>query len=415
MPPLSASARGVTVSVDVKRRADRDVSPNRENRRGSSKSSKLKRRTSISSSAPIASTSRAVALPAGGRSAASSSAPSRMKPIVIDDTEDEEEQASDDEDQEPVVERTRRALREARQARYEGPAGNAQAGGSRSGQRTGNPDARTTTATATITSKRRKARSSTNDRDAFVEGSEDEDSSDNGAGGSRAVTRAATTASRAPRDSLSLLRGHIERVTSEDREDDSDEDSVSIQRIVRDRSTRATVAGPSRRVNRGEPIDIDVSRDGSGSVHVVLADPIRSSKGKQRDSDSRNKSETVKDVKRAKDAAGSKRKRDGGFAGTLLGGAASESSDVEVVANEHKRKKSPKKAKATSSDSDDLEPLNLDDVLDCPICFEMFISPVNLTCGHMFCHACVEPWLATNVSVCILFVDAGLSAEVRLW
>lgn len=34
--------------------------------------------------------------------------------------------------------------------------------------------------------------------------------------------------------------------------------------------------------------------------------------------------------------------------------------------------------------------------LECAICSEIMVSPVNLNCGHTFCDACVQPWIDTN-------------------
>ncbi|CAH7684106.1 hypothetical protein BY996DRAFT_6421309 [Phakopsora pachyrhizi] len=37
--------------------------------------------------------------------------------------------------------------------------------------------------------------------------------------------------------------------------------------------------------------------------------------------------------------------------------------------------------------------IDLEDELSCPICCELFIAPVNFSCGHSFCGCCAQQWL----------------------
>lgn len=46
-----------------------------------------------------------------------------------------------------------------------------------------------------------------------------------------------------------------------------------------------------------------------------------------------------------------------------------------------------------------IKPLNIAGELECTICFDIMVKPVNLTCGHTFCESCVAPWLETAVRV----------------
>jgi hypothetical protein len=41
----------------------------------------------------------------------------------------------------------------------------------------------------------------------------------------------------------------------------------------------------------------------------------------------------------------------------------------------------------------EIRPTDLSEELECAICSETMVSPVNLGCGHTFCDACVVPWL----------------------
>ena len=129
-----------------------------------------------------------------------------------------------------------------------------------------------------------------------------------------------------------------------------------------------------------------------------------------------------------------KRKREGGFECTALlgrrGSASNLSSDIEIVEPVPSKKStlatqisrttkkplfnpgSPLKEATTHFSSistlanDDIaigtvyiiKPYDLDAELECAICMEIMISPVNVSCGHTFCQGCVEPWLAANVS-----------------
>lgn len=43
-----------------------------------------------------------------------------------------------------------------------------------------------------------------------------------------------------------------------------------------------------------------------------------------------------------------------------------------------------------------IKPTDLSEELECAICSDIMVSPVNLICGHTFCEACVTPWLDTN-------------------
>jgi len=47
-----------------------------------------------------------------------------------------------------------------------------------------------------------------------------------------------------------------------------------------------------------------------------------------------------------------------------------------------------------------VKPYDIDAELECAVCYEIMVAPVNLTCGHVFCQACVEPWLDHNDNEC---------------
>ena len=36
--------------------------------------------------------------------------------------------------------------------------------------------------------------------------------------------------------------------------------------------------------------------------------------------------------------------------------------------------------------------MQLDDIMECPICTEVYTDPRVLPCGHMYCLKCVEAW-----------------------
>ena len=37
-------------------------------------------------------------------------------------------------------------------------------------------------------------------------------------------------------------------------------------------------------------------------------------------------------------------------------------------------------------------------LLQCPVCLEMLVNPARTKCGHIFCTACIEDWVAKRVN-----------------
>jgi len=40
------------------------------------------------------------------------------------------------------------------------------------------------------------------------------------------------------------------------------------------------------------------------------------------------------------------------------------------------------------------------DESSCPICFENAEQPINLVCGHIFCHSCISSWVTFGRNSC---------------
>ncbi|KAH9810397.1 hypothetical protein DFH28DRAFT_1064847 [Melampsora americana] len=64
--------------------------------------------------------------------------------------------------------------------------------------------------------------------------------------------------------------------------------------------------------------------------------------------------------------------------------------------------------------SSSASPLDLDEELACPICCELFVSPVNFACGHSFCGSCAHDWLEKE-SVCPSCRQESTSPPARLY
>ena len=230
--------------------------------------------------------------------------------------------------------------------------------------------------------------------------------------------------------------------------------SSRTARARRDRSSAGIAVAP--RTARGNAVDLTRTSslaDASTSSRTGKGKTTAAQKGKARARDSSeasfvnaggsSSSASSRKKQTASNTTANARPRERGFEGSLLmgGGFGREESPFDFDMQMPPPLRNPTNISATRADNKDkaqgepedkenvehvevvkevapiikyvtiTKPNDFEEELGCSICYEIMVSPVNLTCGHTFCEACVSPWLDAHVG-CVCSDSTGKASRL---